>query len=182
MRISRFYWYLIDLVNITQWNHFIFSYFPPNQTILKPKTLTNISRQSDILKKKKKKKKITEGYLRSDQRCRMKVERLSYCVVSGGEQWRGRMKERCRSERGREVSVINWGLWSVFFKKTPVKWFSENRFLSVFANFQKCFLKFVGHHIFIPKTFLSIFNGGNLLKITTNQMSFYLSGYLLGTC
>ena len=43
--------------NIWGFTDFIFSYFPPNQTILKPKTLTNISRHSDIKTKNKKKEK-----------------------------------------------------------------------------------------------------------------------------
>ena len=104
--------------------HFIFSYFHPNQTILKPKTLTNISRQSDIKKKEKKNNKRTEGYLWSDQRCRMKVERLSYCVVSDGERWKRRMKEKGTSEREGKYRESLGGIfgifqnfWSVFLKK-----------------------------------------------------------------
>ena len=53
--------------------------------------------------------------------------------------------------------------WSVFFKKTPVKWFSKNHF-KCFSRFSKVFFKFAKHFIFIPKTLKSVFKGINTFK------------------
>ena len=119
---------------------FIFSYFPPNQTILKPKTLTNISRKSDIKKKEKKNNKRTEGYLRSDEWCRMKVEHLSYCVVSDGERWRRRMKERVREVW---VKGNTWGhfwkgagvlQWRTYLQENADWWILSPLFLPVLLS------------------------------------------------
>ena len=65
----------------------------------------------------------TEGYLRSDQQCRMKVERISYFAVSDGERWREWRREVWLKGKGRYreslggIFGIFQNFWSVFLKK-----------------------------------------------------------------
>ena len=54
--------------------------------------------------------------------------------------------------------------WSVFFLKKHLSSDSLKITLSVFPDFQKCFLKFAKHFIFIPKTLKSVFKGRNTFK------------------
>ena len=72
-----------------------------------------------------------------------------------------------REERYRESL---WGIFGifqkieVFFKKKHLSSDSLKITSSVFPYFQKCFLKFAKHFIFIPKTLKSVFKGRNTFK------------------
>ena len=57
----------------------------------------------------------------------------------------------------------------VFLKKKHLSSDSLEITSSVFPDFQKCFLKFVKHFIFIPKTLKSVFKGRNTFKITAKR-------------
>ena len=51
-----------------------------------------------------------------------------------------------------------------FLKKNYLSSDSLKITLSVFSDFQKCFLKFAKHLIFIPKTLKSVFKGRNTFE------------------
>ena len=145
--------------NIWGFTDFIFSYFPPNQTILKPKTLTNISRQLDIKKNWKEKQQKNIG-LPSIRSTMSNESGASFLLYSLG--WRV-MEEENEGERyerkGRKISGITWGhFWNIsknlrcFFykKKTPSKWFFKNHF-KCFPKFSKVFFKICQTFYFHPK-------------------------------
>ena len=86
----------------------------------------------------------------------MKIE--VYYVVSDGERWRRRIKERGMNER-EERYRESLGAFLEYFKKIEVFFFKKHLSSdslkitsSVFPDFQKCFLKIAKHFIFIPKT------------------------------
>ena len=128
---TRLLYWKIDLKLLRLWSNsckniwgfidFIFSYFPPNQTILKPKTLTNISRQSDIKKNGKEKQQKNRG-LPSIRSTMSNESGASFLLCSLG--WRA-MEEENEGERyeqkGRKISGITWWhFWNI-------------------SNFLKCF-------------------------------------------
>ena len=74
-------------------------------------------------------------------------------------------------QKGSRILGITWGhFWNIskflkcFFLKKHLSSDSIKITLSVFPNFQKCFLKFAKHFIFIPKTLKSVFKGKNTFE------------------
>ena len=115
----------------------------------------------------KENKKRIEGYLRSTI---SNENRGLLCCL----RWRA-MEEENKGERyerkGRKISGITGGhFWNIskklkcFFKKKHLSSDSLKITSSVFPDFQKCFLKFAKHFIFIPKTLKSVFKGRNTFK------------------
>ena len=115
----------------------------------------------------KENKKRIEGYLRSTI---SNENRDLLCCL----RWRA-MEEENKGERyerkGRKISRITVGhFWNIskklkcFLKKKHLSSDSLKITSSVFPDFQKCFLKFAKHFIFIIKTLKSVFKGRNTFK------------------
>ena len=91
---------------------------------------------------------------------------LSQMESDGGGE-KGERYER----KGRKISGITVGhFWNIskklkcFFKKKHLSSDSLKITSSVFPDFQKCFLKFAKHFIFIPKTLKNVFKCRNTFK------------------